>query len=115
MIFGEVITTCLLMCVLCLNLQKWPKKVSKNASKLFLNGNLWSNKGTNRVRVMLDNDVLMNPTWVEPFWIATGIKQMTKCTWLIKPSNFECVFFKLVNEIDSCSFCLGWCYKNTLY
>jgi hypothetical protein len=66
-IFGEMIAPCLLMCIFYLNLQKWPKKVSTNAPKLFKSGNLWSNKGTNHIRTMLDNDLLMSPTRLSHF------------------------------------------------
>ncbi len=38
---------------------------------------------------------------------------MTRCTWLIKPWNFEHIPSKLVKKTDLWFFCLGWCCRNT--
>jgi hypothetical protein len=40
---------------------------STNASKLLKNGDCHSNKETNHIKVMFDNNLLRSSTWVNPF------------------------------------------------
>jgi len=50
------------------SLSKSPKVVnsSKNASYLFKSDDCHSSNGVNQANVMLDNRMLMNPTWAGP-------------------------------------------------
>lgn len=60
-------TTCLLLYILCLNRQKKHQFFQKNASKSF-RIRYWRSKiGVNYVKVVLNNKVLMIPTWVQSF------------------------------------------------
>ncbi len=91
------------------SLSKSPKvalNFSKNTSKLLNKDDWCSNKGVNQAKVVPDNRVFMNPTWVRPVGYWWGWNQMIKCIWLIKPWNFEHVPSNLSSKLIHGSF--GW-------
>ncbi len=77
----------------------------RNPSKS-LNKYWCSNKGANQTKVVLDNKVSMNSTWTRPVRHQWRWSWMTKCIWLIKPRNFECVPLNLLGRLICSSF--GW-------
>ncbi len=60
----------------------------------------------NQTRVMLDNKVPMNLTWVGPAGYRQRWSWMTKHTWLAKPQNFERVPSNLLGRLIHGYF--GW-------
>jgi hypothetical protein len=79
---------------------------SINTSKSLNKGDQCSNKGTNQARVVLDNEVPMNPTWVGVVGYQWGWSQMTERTWLTKPWNFEHLPSNLLGRLICGPF--GW-------
>jgi hypothetical protein len=79
---------------------------SKNVSKSLNKCNWCSNKDANQAKVVLDNKVLMNPTWVRPIGYWWKWSWMTKRTWLTKLWNFEHVPLNLSSRLIHGSF--GW-------
>jgi hypothetical protein len=68
-------------------------------------------KGVNQARVVFDNKVPMNPTWIGPIGYHWGWSQMTKRTWLTKLWNFECVPSNLSGRLIHDSFVWGCVVK----
>jgi hypothetical protein len=100
---------CILMLNVC-SLFESPKlawNFSRNTSKLLNKGDWCSNKGANQARVMLNNKVLMNRTWVRPIGYQWKWSWMTKHTWLRKPQNFERVPSNLLTRLICGSFSWG--------
>ncbi len=92
---------CIFMLNMC-SLSKSPKvalNFSKNASKSFSKGDWCSIKSVNQTRVMPKNKMPMNPIWIGPIGYQWGWSRMTKCIWLTKPWNFECVLSNLSSRL----------------
>ncbi len=62
---------------------------SRNVSKLLDKDDWCFNKRANHARVMLDNKVPMNSTWLQLVGYQWRWSWTIKHTWLTKPRNFE--------------------------
>ncbi len=94
------------MCVFLSESSKVALNFSKNVSKFLNKGDWCFNKSANQARTMLDNKVQLNSIWAGLVRYWWGRSQMTKCTWLTKPWNFECVPSNLFGKLLCGSF--GW-------
>ncbi len=93
------------------SLSKSPKVAMnylKNTSKSLNKGDWCFNKGANQARVVLNNKVLMSPTWARPIGYQWGWSRMIKHIWLTKLQNFKRVPSNLSSRLIHGSF--GWGY-----